>query len=125
MPLVYTSIDQQNGATFQVRLRDVMARALIDTGSEYSIVDQQLARSLGLKPEGEIELQTPTGKKKKTTYRGQMTIVHSRADMVFPDLLMVGGELAQQDLDMILGRDVLSKCILQWNGPMRVLATTY
>ena len=125
MPLIHASIDPKSGACLQVRVRDILVKALVDTGAEYSSIDRHLAKSLGLKQVDELELLTPTGTEKKPVYEGTMTLFHPRANMTLDKLRLVEAELAEQDLDALIGRDVLAHCIMQWNGPMRTMAITF
>ena len=106
------------------RPRPVRGRALIDTGASCSCVDPSVTRDLGLESRGWQDLVTPsTGE----------TDLHSAAEydvsiiippgnpgderLIIPTLPVVHSELlVRQGIHALIGRDVLARCIVNYNG---------
>jgi predicted aspartyl protease len=89
--------------------------ALIDTGATNTCIDEQAARELGL-PVIDV------GRMTSATHAHQTCNIYP-VQIVIPGTLAlnsprtVGAALASQDLLVLIGRDVLSKCNLFYNGP--------
>ena len=95
--------------------------ALIDTGATRSCVDTQVISSLQVNPIGIATVGTAKGQVQQNLYPAKfnfpdannMTIEFSSA--VGVDL--TGQSIGEQRLVALIGRDVLSHCILIYNGP--------
>jgi hypothetical protein len=98
----------------------VFVRALVDTGAASTCVDFSLIEELGLLPKGDSSITSPTT-------RGQAAIVpvfdiqlqligppHATAS---PALPVLGMDLSGLRVRVLLGRDVLGRCLLVYNGP--------
>ncbi len=99
-----------------------MIVALIDTGASISGVDPTALAALGLTPTGEAEIHTPSTQGnavKSDTYDVQIGIYAGRpGDLHFiSDTIQVTAPvLAPQGIQALIGRDILSSCILTYNG---------
>jgi hypothetical protein len=97
-------------------------RALVDTGAGFTSIDPTVLTSLGLTPTGTIDIVTPsTGQGVHTTdtYDVDFTIGAGPQDtpLVIPNLRIAASDLfLQQGIHALIGRDILQRCILIYNG---------
>jgi hypothetical protein len=110
----------------------VQVRALLDTGASCSAVDQEILDSLGLVPTGEAELLTPsTGRtpQRAFTYDVQVGIFAGRpGDLHFISdtvQVMASDLYVGQEIHMLIGRDILARCILNYNGADGIFTLAY
>lgn len=100
----------------------VLGTFLIDTGASGTAVDPQLVASLGLTPKGAVMVQTPStnGQPVPCPTYDVMLIIPSGDAAVAPFFIealpVMEASFKSQGIDGLLGRDVLSKCILIYNG---------
>ena len=100
-------------------------RALIDTGASGSAVDQSIIQALGLQPTGQCTLATPS---QTTGVASVYTIRISFPQAVSfgaGDLSVIGCDLLSQGIVALIGRDVLSYCVLVFNGPAAMFTLTF
>lgn len=98
-------------------------RALLDTGAAFTTIDPATMTALGLTPTGTIDILTPsTGTNHHTTdtYDVDLQIGTLRV----PNLRVAACELGS-GLNALIGRDVLSRCILIYNGTARIFSLAY
>ncbi len=90
--------------------RRTAAPALLDTGSDITAIPQKLADTLQLYPIGRLRLEDLQAETTPVlTYAVQLTVT----DLIVPRL-----EVILTGLDcVVLGRDVLNRCYLLFNGP--------
>lgn len=103
-------------------------RALIDSGAEVSCIDKQLTSSLiatGMPPGRFLFANMPAvgGLSPTIEYVVSLTLLHpsrkSRSHLVLPSLPVVEQPLGQLGYQALLGRDVLERCLLVYDGPGR------
>jgi predicted aspartyl protease len=124
---------QQRGPVFNVQLSPALAitaalarqnalipapvvgMALIDTGASMSSIDNQVAASLGLSPIDVVKMSSAS----HASTDANVYAVHFEI-MGCPiegDVgRAIGAELAAQGLIMLVGRDILQRCTLHYNG---------
>lgn len=99
----------------------VNATGLVDTGASGTCVDMSLIEQLGIPASGNIDIFTPsTGSKPVVANQFDISLIifpgkieeHSHS---IPNLAVTGCEL-KRGYNVLLGRDVLSSCILVYNG---------
>jgi hypothetical protein len=86
-------------------------------------VDEEVIASLGVPPINRVSVQTPSGQAQQYLYPALLT---------FPGTQLPGGEfssvvgatLAAQGIIALIGRDVLSRCLLVYNGPADMFTIT-
>lgn len=107
--------------------------ALIDTGASVTGVDNSLLNNLGYPPIGVTALTTPSGATRTNIFMIRL-VIPSKDDPKFPpnmprividNIKAVGVQLAKQPYKILLGRDVLSRLILVYNGPQALITLGY
>jgi len=97
-------------------------RALVDTGASHTSIEPDVLANLGLTPTGTIEIVTPStgsGTHTADTYDVDFAIY---GDVTEPPLLLTNLRVStaelylRQGIHALIGRDVLSKCVLVYNG---------
>jgi len=107
-------------------------RALIDTGASITAIEPQVLQALGLTPTGTIEIVTPsTGNAVHTadTYDVDLSInaaTVSEPPLLIPNLRVSSSELfSRQGIHALIGRDVLSRCILVYSGTVNLISLCF
>lgn len=107
----------------------IYVKALVDTGAMGSHVDLSLLSSLGLDLEGEIDVYTAsTGAvpEKMNTYTIDLHLAGDKPGCIARDLEVIGSNrLAGLKVGMLLGRDILDRCLLVYDGPHRRFTLAY
>ena len=94
--------------------------ALIDTGASTTCIDKSVAKTLGLIVTGHLDLKTvSSGEAFIPTLRHDVQILFpwSPPFSIASATPVAATELRHLGITMLLGRDVLSRCMLIWNGP--------
>lgn len=140
MPVVTFSIDPMLGAVAPVALSisgprykamvaanqkpppPIPTRGLIDTGASCTTVSPRIVRELGLTPTGTTWIRTPsTGATPHACNQYDVTVIlllqppeiHV-ASVILP---VIETDFEEQGFEILIGRDVLSKGIVIYNGP--------
>lgn len=98
-------------------------RALVDTGASFTSVEPEVLTLLGLTPTGTMDIVTPsTGLEVHTTDTFDVDFLIGPATddevpLTIPNL-RVGASLLflRQGIHALIGRDILKRCILIYNG---------
>jgi len=109
----------------------VQIRALIDTGATCTCVDPSVLKQIGSTPTGKALVHTPT-----TAGVPQQVDQHdislaipgatpSTPPLAVPTLAVTEHVLAVQGIQALIGRDVLSACLLTYNGSMNLVTLCY
>ena len=97
--------------------RPVPARtviALIDTGASGSCINYSLSKKLGLIARDVAEVYTPSGISQHEVYDLGLSLPNLNTGLI--SLQAIGADLERQPYEALIGRDVLSKCTLIYNG---------
>jgi hypothetical protein len=99
----------------------VPIRGLIDTGASCTCLDPTVIAALQLPQTGSVSMLTPsTGATPHATaqYDASLFIpsVPNQAPLSFPTIPIVASDLVGQGIHALLGRDILSRCVLHYNG---------
>ena len=97
------------------------AKGLVDTGASCTSVDPGVVAALGLSPVGEMRMVTPsTGAESVAVYQYDVGVaIFSSLDdapLVIPALPVAEFPLLNQGFHVLIGRDILSRCVLVYNG---------
>jgi hypothetical protein len=97
-----------------------IAKALIDTGASSTCLDDDIVVALGLDYSGSTLVHTPSTMGvgiQKYTYDVSVVFGDGQKDPRTFTRELVGTELRSQGIDLLIGRDILAKCILNYDGP--------
>jgi len=106
-------------------------RALIDTGASFTSIDPVVLAALSLTPTGTIEIVTPsTGQGTHTaeTYDVDFSIGAGPDDtpLSISNLRIASCDLfLKQGIHALIGRDILKRCILIYNGSEGVFSLAF
>jgi predicted aspartyl protease len=107
----------------------VTVRALVDTGASCTCIDPSALATLGLSPTGLTPMFTPsTGgtPHQANTYDVNLMIpCGTMMPLVIGNLAIAESTLINQGIQALLGRDVLSRCMLVYNGMNNFLSLAY
>ncbi len=110
----------------------VRITALIDTGASGTCVDPSVLKQLAVVPTGQAMVSTPsTGSQPHIADQFDVSIMipgPTASDQVFslPNLPVISAELLQQQgFHALIGRDILSMCLFEYNGPARQFTLAY
>ncbi len=107
--------------------------ALIDTGASVSGVDEAVLNQLGYPPIGVSSLTTPSGTSQTGVYMVRL-VIPSQGDSRIPanipriiidNVRVIAVKLDRQPYKVLLGRDVLSRMIMVYNGPQALITLGY
>lgn len=100
-------------------------RALVDTGASFTSIEPGVLAALNLTPTGTIDIVTPStgaGVHTTDTYDVDFLIggpTPSDPPLSIPNLRVAASELfLKQGIHALIGRDVLQRCILVYNGSL-------
>ena len=93
----------------------VRVMALIDTGASSTVIQKGIAQKLGLSPKGIATISTPTSKD-VTCEMFDVLIGFDRARLVFDGVLVIEAPLEGQEIQCLIGRDMLAVSVFIYNG---------
>jgi len=107
-------------------------RALIDTGASGTCVDPSVLQALALTPTGIVTVNTPsTGPQPHSAEQFDVSLFIPGALLTTPPLTIqnlpvISAELlASQGFHALIGRDILSMCLLVVNGQIKNFSLSY
>jgi predicted aspartyl protease len=107
-------------------------KALVDTGASFTSVEPQVLQALNLTPTGTIEIVTPsTGNETHTTETYDVDFVIGGANqsdipLTIPNLRIAACDLfLRQGIHALIGRDILSRCVLVYNGSLDLFTVCF
>ncbi len=109
--------------------RPVRARGLLDTGTDATAVAPWVFRRLGLRRKRVATTHTASGSVREAVYRVSLTISGSGGAsgpmFVRPTLLVTELTHALPDLDVLVGMDIVSTCVVLIDGPARQFTLSF
>jgi hypothetical protein len=114
--------------------QSVTGRALLDIGADCSCLDPQLLapfQGAGLQPEGFQPVNIPAlgGLHYRAEYYVCLTIVHPsglpKGNLVLGNQLVIEESLGVLGYQALIGRDVLERCLLVYDGPGKNVTLAY
>ncbi|HEV3270748.1 MAG TPA: aspartyl protease family protein [Candidatus Methylacidiphilales bacterium] len=110
----------------------VTIRVLLDTGAGVTAIDAQVLNQLGITPRGVMPCHTPSTKDGAAhnlrvfdVGLGFIHIPNPPASLVFNPIPVVEAHLAHQGIQGLIGRDVLAKCLLTYNGQANTFSLAF
>jgi hypothetical protein len=117
---------REQGLTIPVARR---VRALVDTGASRTIVEEKYLRSLELSPMSEEEVHTAsTGAipLRLKIFAVELSLAEDVTGTLARNLpVFASPDLSSLGVQILLGRDVLSRVILTYNGPDREFSVEF
>lgn len=101
---------------------------LIDTGASSTVMDPEIVKRLGLVATGTTPIITPsTGSTPVQCNQYDICLAFTNPKVHIQSLTMpaIEAELAFQGFHVLIGRDVLEKCILTYNGPQGIFSLEF
>lgn len=86
--------------------KKVEVPALWDTGATGTCISTEVVKSLGLKPTGKKNIQTPSGRSEVNTYLVNILLPNS---VRIPDVEVCDSEIGNQGLGVLVGMDIITK----------------
>ena len=106
--------------------------ALVDTGASCTSVDPSIIAALALQPTGIASVITPsTGAIPHQTSQYDVGLAIPGATardaaLFFPTIAVIGAQLLQaQGFHALIGRDILDRCVLVYNGVTKLFTLAY
>lgn len=100
----------------------VACRLLIDTGASVTCVDSWIIQQLQLSPIGMVSIHTPSTTAHNAhacqQYDVSLIIPHRAMNGIFPAIPVIESSFTHQGIDGLLGRDILTRCLLVYNGEL-------
>lgn len=101
----------------------VAIRALVDTGASSTCIDPSVLTKLQLTPTGKTHMITPsTGATPHLADQYDVSLAifgnANEPPLVLPTLAVTATALQHQGIDGLIGRDILTMCLLTYNGSM-------
>jgi hypothetical protein len=94
--------------------------SLVDTGASTTCIDKSVAEQLGLIVTAYLDLKTVSSGDvliPAARYEVQILFPWGPPFLIASEIPVVATELAHLGVRALLSRDVLSRCVLIWNGP--------
>lgn len=93
----------------------ITGTGIIDTGASITAVDVSIIQQLNIQPVGVSNVFTPQGSTQQELFPVRLLFVGT--PIIFNFSSVLGSDLRKQGIFALIGRDVLSRCILVYNGP--------
>lgn len=109
----------------------VRIRALVDTGASCTCIDPESLAPLQLTPTGTVAMSTPsTGTTPHQTEQFDIALIipgatGTESPLYVPTLPVVSSVLKNQGIDALIGRDLLKRCTLHYNGTTGLFTVAY
>ena len=110
----------------------VPIRALVDTGASCTCIDPVVFAALGLTPTGSVAMFTPsTGATPHQADQYDVSLlIPPAAPTDYPFILgtlqvTAASDLNVQGIQALIGRDILTGCVLTYNGAMRLFTLAF
>jgi hypothetical protein len=94
--------------------------ALLDTGSNRTLIDLAVADELGLEPTGYADVAseaTGEGSEERRTFAVRLILLQPTSRVIAESRPEIGSHLRARGYGVILGRDVMTRFAVSYNGP--------
>lgn len=103
----------------------IRVNALIDTGASKTCVDLRIINLLNLFPTGRAQIITPsTGAKPMpcSLYDVSLVLLQPNGRKLLPLIPIIGCDFSTQNVQVLLGRDVLASCLFCYDGAFNIFS---
>ena len=107
-------IEEKLNAEVKEKPHPVLVKALIDTGVTSSVVQEGIAEKMGLRPIGEVKINTPSTEGHHC-YKYFLRAILPRHGLAYEGAF-ISAPLRGQNIQCVIGRDILSHGILIYIG---------
>ena len=101
----------------------VTVQGLVDTGASCTCVDPSVLTQLGIPPTGRVQVYTPSTRETTPHETNQYDVsifipgaTPQARPFAVPTLPAIESELQHQGYSVLIGRDILSSCLLVYEG---------
>lgn len=94
--------------------------ALFDTGATSTCVDTDIIKQLGVRPVGRIRAFTAGGPSEQSLFPARLYFPRLKFSVEFGSVMganLKRFRIMRRNLVVLVGRDILSRCVLIYNGP--------
>jgi len=111
--------------------KSIAVRAQIDPGSFATAFMPSVFANLGIKPIGKIAIRTPSTKPGEPSlcdqYDVEVSFVSGMDSYPFPSVRVIesGDFLQDEEVQALIGRDILDRCVFQYYGPDRQYSISF
>ena len=88
---------------------------LIDTGASMTSIERTVLEQLGIPPIADCDVKTPSGGETQQVYPCSLAFPGSKLPSI-QKIFVLGGNLQEQGIIGLLGRDMLAACLFVFNG---------
>ena len=106
---------QADGDEIIDEIISVPLRALIDTGASGTLIESSAIKRLGLDRIRTVLLTMPSTTKPLVRYQYRVRVVLSKT--IAFETNVVEGALVGQDIECLIGRDILDEVVFTYDGP--------
>ena len=92
------------------------------------MIDESVVKALNLPPTGQIDILTPsTGATPEKRYQYDVALLlhHSDNSRFFPTHPVLASDFSTQNIQGLLGRDVLNHCLLVYDGSAKTFSLAF
>lgn len=96
--------------------RPQIGHALLDTGATRTCVDIEAINALQVPAVDQVQVMTPSGSEIQTIHPVRLAFLGTGLGAV-ETIPVLASKLAGQGILALIGRDILARCVLVYNGP--------
>jgi hypothetical protein len=126
VPLALAAFLQQNNEPIP---SPVDGMALIDTGASITSIDESVFIKLGINPVGAAQVGTASGRHTQSTFPARVVFPGTNLPTLdAPRALgcnLSGQSVIDRPLIALIGRDLLSSCVLVYNGTLGLFSLSF
>ena len=111
---------KQAGMADMIYREPVWVTALIDTGSNISVINRHVIETLSLSSTGNVNVRSAVSgmnSELRDTYDVCLAFAKPRITPMHANLRVVEGSFFGKSFEAIIGRDILCKCLFFYDGP--------
>lgn len=106
----------------------IQIRGLIDTGASGTCIDPGILKQLQIPVTGQVPMITPsTGATpvQADLFDVSLILIHAELSYTFGALPVMCSELNHQGFDALIGRDILERCLLVYDGRAQIYTLAF